>query len=103
MSCPCHQPEKWNGMNVVPGPTRSVTIAFTLICAPVGDFTQTYSLSLIRRALASFGLSSRESSLLEPGAPRIRPRFLAAAFVFDQAAARQPQRELRSDAIRDIL
>src|SRR4029450_428884 len=62
MSLPCHQPEKWNGMNVVPGPTRSVTIAFTLICAPVGDFTQTYSPSLIRRSLASFGLISTKFS-----------------------------------------
>ena len=40
-SLPCHQPEKWNGMNVVPGPTRSVTIALTLICEPVAALTQT--------------------------------------------------------------
>src|SRR5437660_155160 len=62
MSLPCHHPEKWNGMNVVPGPTRSVTIALTLICAPVGDFTQTYSPSLMRRSLASLGLISTKFS-----------------------------------------
>src|SRR5215470_8785153 len=62
MSLPCHQPEKWNGMNVVPGPTRSVTNAFTLICAPVGDFTHTYSPSLTPRSFASFGLISTKFS-----------------------------------------
>src|SRR5437899_7923842 len=62
MSLPCHHPEKWKGMNVVPGPTRSVTCALTLICAPVGDFTQTYSPSLTPRSLASFGLISMKFS-----------------------------------------
>src|SRR6266581_6662573 len=62
MSLPCHHPEKWKGMNVVPAPTRSVTCALTLICAPVGDFTQTYSPSLTPRSLASFGLISMKFS-----------------------------------------
>src|SRR5438477_1139571 len=62
MSLPCHQPEKWNGMNVVPAPTRSVTCAFTLICAPVGVLTHTYSPSLTPRSLASFGLISTKFS-----------------------------------------
>src|SRR6266704_772209 len=58
MSLPIHQPEKWNGMNVVPAPTRSVTCALTLSCAPVGVFTHTYSPSFTPRSLASFGLIS---------------------------------------------
>src|SRR5678815_3955356 len=62
MSLPSHQPEKWNGMNVVPGPTRSVTSALTLICALVGDFTHTYSPSRTPRSLASFGLISTKFS-----------------------------------------
>src|SRR4029079_5024776 len=62
MSLPSHHPAKWNGMNVVPGPTRSVTIALTVILAPVGDCTHTYSPSTIRRSLASFGLISTRFS-----------------------------------------
>src|ERR1043165_4606864 len=62
MSLPCHHPEKWNGINVVPGPTRSVTCAFTLICAPVGVFTHTYSPSRTPRSFASFGLISTKFS-----------------------------------------
>src|SRR4029077_11780746 len=62
MSLPCHHPEKWNGMNVVPGPTRSVTIALTEICAPVGDLTQTYSPSITPRSFASLGLISTKFS-----------------------------------------
>src|SRR4051812_5415160 len=58
MSLPCHHPEKWNGMNVVPGPTRSVTIACTFNCEPVGDLTQTHSPSRTPRSFASFGLIS---------------------------------------------
>src|SRR5215472_1026111 len=62
MSLPIHHPEKWNGMNVVPAPTRSVTCAFTLSCAPVGVFTQTYSPSFTPRSLASLGLISTKFS-----------------------------------------
>src|SRR5258708_32602287 len=62
MSLPIHHPEKWKGMNVVPAPTRSVTCALTLICAPVGVFTQTYSPSLPPRSLASLGLISTKFS-----------------------------------------
>src|ERR1700716_1556652 len=62
MSLPIHHPEKWKGMNVVPTPTRSVTWALTLICAPVGDCTHTYSPSLTPRSLASFGLISTKFS-----------------------------------------
>src|SRR5450755_1129796 len=62
MSLPIHQPEKWNGMNVVPEATRSVTCALTLICAPVGDLTHTYSPSLTPRSLASLGLISTKFS-----------------------------------------
>src|SRR6267378_4520901 len=53
MSCPCHQPAKWNGMNTVSGPTRSVTCALTLIFAPVGVLTQTYSLLRMPRSAAA--------------------------------------------------
>src|SRR5262250_2700717 len=62
MSLPCHHPEKWNGMKVVPAPTRSVTWALTLICAPVAVLTQTYSPSFTPRSLASLGLISTKFS-----------------------------------------
>src|SRR5690242_1024074 len=62
MSLPIHQPEKWNGMNVVPLPTRSVTSAFTLSCAPVAVLTQTYSPFLTPRSFASDGLISTKFS-----------------------------------------
>src|SRR5689334_16211241 len=62
MSLPIHHPEKWNGMKVVPEPTRSVTCALTLICAPVGVFTHTYSPSFTPRSLASLGLISTKFS-----------------------------------------
>src|SRR5436305_381276 len=42
--------------------TRSVTCAFTLICAPVGVCTHTYSPSRTPRSLASFGLISTKFS-----------------------------------------
>src|SRR5690242_20043845 len=62
MSLPIHQPEKWNGMNVVPGPTLSVTCALTFSAAPVGVLTHTYSPSFTPRSLASFGLISTKFS-----------------------------------------
>src|SRR6202165_2819606 len=62
MSCPCHQPAKWNGMNTVSGPTRSVTCALTLILAPEGVLTQTYSLLRMPRSAAAFGLISTKFS-----------------------------------------
>src|SRR6267142_7222636 len=62
MSLPCHQPEKWNGMNAVSGPTRSVTNAFTLMRAPVGVFTHTYSPSRMPRSFAALGLISTKLS-----------------------------------------
>src|SRR5438093_13707287 len=62
MSCPCHQPAKWNGMNTVSGPTRSVTCALTLILAPEGVLTQTYSLFLMPRSFAALGLISTKLS-----------------------------------------
>src|SRR6266850_6672980 len=58
MSCPCHQPEKWNGMKQVSGPTRSVTCAFTLSFAPDGELTHTYSSLRIPRSAAVLGLIS---------------------------------------------
>src|SRR5580765_8855930 len=61
-SLPCHQPPKWNGMKLVPGPTRSVTSAFTLIWAPVGVFTHTVSQYLMPRSAASFVLISTKFS-----------------------------------------
>src|SRR6185295_14931533 len=61
-SLPCHQPAKWNGMKLVPGPTRSVTSALTLRCAPLGVFTHTQSQYLMPRAAASFGLISTKFS-----------------------------------------
>src|SRR3989442_14034155 len=62
MSCPCHQPAKWNGMNPVSGPTRSVTCALTLILAPEGVLTQTYSLFRMPRSAAALGLISTKLS-----------------------------------------
>src|SRR6478672_4228016 len=61
-SLPCHQPAKWNGIHVVPLPTRGVTIARTLMLAPVGVFTHTQSQYLMLRALASSGLISTKAS-----------------------------------------
>src|SRR5216110_2642721 len=61
-SLPCHQPAKWNGMKLVPGPTRSVTSALTLIRAPGGVLTHTQSQYLIPRADASLGLISTKFS-----------------------------------------
>src|SRR6266513_2352966 len=58
MSCPCHQPAKWNGMKQVSGPTRSVTCALTLSFAPEGVLTQTYSSFRIPRSAAVLGLIS---------------------------------------------
>src|SRR6266850_266369 len=62
MSCPCHQPEKWNGMKQVSGPTRSVTCAFTLSFAPDGELTHTYSSLRIPRSAAVLGLISTKLS-----------------------------------------
>src|SRR3954465_12765648 len=68
MSSPCHQPEKWNGMKQVSGPTRSVTIAFTLIFTlppPAflpGVLTQTYSPLRMPRSAAAFGWISTKLS-----------------------------------------
>src|SRR6185503_4063849 len=62
MSCPCHQPEKWNGMKQVSGPTRSVTSAFTLSFAPEGVLTHTYSPLRTPRSAAAFGLISTKLS-----------------------------------------
>src|SRR5258708_30482510 len=61
-SLPCHQPAKWNGTKLVPGPTRSVTRARTLSCAPVGVFTHTQSQYLMPRSAASFVLISTKFS-----------------------------------------
>src|ERR1700674_5233203 len=61
-SLPCHHPEKWKGTKLVPGPTRSVTIARTLSCAPVGVFTHTQSQYFMPRSAASLGLSSTKFS-----------------------------------------
>src|SRR5215467_6160965 len=49
-SLPSHQPAKWNGMKLVPGPTRSVTSARTLRRAPVGVDTHTKSQYLMPRS-----------------------------------------------------
>src|SRR5678815_5641858 len=62
MSSPCHQPAKWNGMNTVSAPTPSVTLAFTLILAPLGVDTQTYSPPRMLRSAAVFGLISTKLS-----------------------------------------
>src|SRR5688500_6331056 len=68
MSSPCHQPEKWNGMKQVCGPTRSVTCAFTLMrtLPPLGFLagvlTHTYSPLRMPRSAAVFGLISTKLS-----------------------------------------
>src|SRR4029079_11192599 len=62
-SSPANQPPKWNGIQVTPLPTRSVTSAFifalALFSAPV---TQTQPPSLMARSLASPGLISMNMS-----------------------------------------
>src|SRR5437764_2134655 len=62
MSSPCHQPEKWNGTKIVSGPIPSVTLAFTLIFAPEGVESQTYSPLRMLRSAAVFGLISAYQS-----------------------------------------
>src|SRR5207253_4970620 len=62
MSWPCHRPEKWNGIQHVSGPTRSVTIACTFSCAPVGVLTHTRSPLRMLRCAAVFGLISTNDS-----------------------------------------
>src|SRR5882672_5072659 len=68
MSSPCHQPEKWNGMKQVSGPTRSVTSAFTfrrvLLPSPFlpGVVTHTYSPLRMPRPAADLGLISTKLS-----------------------------------------
>src|SRR5476649_2685685 len=62
MSCPCHQPEKWNGMKQVSAPTLSVTSALTLSFAPDGVLTHTYSPLRTPRSAAAFGLISTKLS-----------------------------------------
>src|SRR5436190_6706004 len=62
MSCPCHQPEKWNGMKQVSGPTLSVTSALTLSLAPEGVLTHTYSPLRTPRSAADLGLISTKLS-----------------------------------------
>src|SRR5688572_8821896 len=70
MSSPCHQPEKWNGMNTVSGPTPSVTFAltFSLTCVPSlflpGVLTHTYSPLRMPRSAAVFGLTSTKQSCI---------------------------------------
>src|ERR687892_166682 len=70
MSSPCHQPEKWNGMNTVSGPTPSVTLAFTLrrtLPPPgflPGVLTHTYSPARMPRSAAVFGLISTKQSCI---------------------------------------
>src|SRR5207248_4965897 len=64
MSSPCHQPEKWNGMKQVSGPMPSVTFALTLIFAPEGVDTQTYSPLRMPRSVAVFGLISTKLSCI---------------------------------------
>src|SRR5258706_16441771 len=62
MSSPCHQPEKWNGMNTVSGPTPSVIFALTLILPPLGVLTHTNSPLRTPRSAAVFGLISMKLS-----------------------------------------
>src|SRR6267154_4851028 len=70
MSSPCHQPEKWNGMKQVSGPTRSVTSAFTFrrVLLPSGFLpgvlTHTYSPLRMPRSAADFGLISTKLSCI---------------------------------------
>src|SRR6185295_6712162 len=70
MSSPCHQPEKWNGMKIVSGPTPSVTLAFTLMrtLPPPGFLpgvlTHTYSPLRMPRSAAVFGLISQKLSCI---------------------------------------
>ena len=73
-------------MNVVPAPTRSVTSALTLICAPVGDL-HPHVLAVANAAIVGvLRVDLDEVLLLQLGEPRIGARLLAAAFVLDQPA-----------------
>src|SRR5688572_32495761 len=70
MSSPCHQPEKWNGMKQVSGPTPSVTFAFTFrrtLPPPgflPGVLTHTYSPLRMPQPAAVFGLISTKQSCI---------------------------------------
>src|SRR5688500_7368942 len=70
MSSPCHQPEKWNGIKQVSGPTRSVTSALTFkrtLPPPAflpGVDTHTYSPLRMPRSAAAFGLISMKLSCI---------------------------------------
>ena len=90
-------------MNVVPGPTRSVTIALTLICAPVGDLHPDVLAVADAAVVGVLRVDLDEVLLLQLGEPRIGARLVAAAFVFDQAAAGEDQRELLRDLVGDVL
>src|SRR5260221_3288363 len=64
MSLPCHQPEKWNGMNAWSGPTPSVTFAVTLSRAPVGVFTHTCAALRLPRSADVLDLTSTMSACI---------------------------------------
>src|SRR3954468_14199079 len=64
MSSPCHHPEKWNGTKQVSGPIPSVTFALTLIFAPLGVLSHTYSPPRMPRSAAVLGLISTYASCI---------------------------------------
>ena len=101
-SSPPNQPPKWNGIQATPLPTRSVTSALTLalelFSAPV---TQTQPPSLMPRVGGVGRVDLDEHVLLQLGEPLVGAGLLAAAFVFDQPAGGEDERELLGDAFVD--
>src|SRR6185312_4061541 len=70
-STPWNQPEKWNGMNATPLPTRSVTSALTRAFEPFsGPVTQTQPPSLMPRSAASDVLTSTNMSCCNSASQR---------------------------------
>ena len=95
MSSPWYQPEKWNGIQATPLPTRSVTSAFTLALALVLGAVDPDPLPVLDAALGRIRrVDLDEHVLLQFGEPAVRARLLAAALVFDETAGGEDDREV---------
>ncbi len=75
----------------------------TLICAPVGDFTQTYSPSLTPRSLASFGLISTKFSCCSSASHGFERVSSPPPSYSTRRPRRQDQREVLGDLLFDVL
>src|SRR6478672_10579866 len=91
-STPWNQPEKWNGMNATPLPTRSVTSALTRALEPFsGPVTQTQPPSLMPRSAASEVLTSTNMSCCNSASQR-----------FDRVSSPPPSYSTRRPEVRMI-